>query len=204
MAWAVDQSELQAVVRQGCARRMCTISHTDITKVRGMWLTALMVYSIHAKCAGMSTENELNPRSNVMPLSLLWGFLSKAAVDATVLSALPAWGDTVIVQYTARRGSQKAVSLYIHSEVFPQSTWPRTPRFKLRMRGLSVVMVTVRPCRNSITQTVWVLLWEADPRENHEVESASINMPGLYQSRSSSCLFHLSYLILKEVYRENV
>jgi hypothetical protein len=38
----------------------------------------------------MSTENELNPRSSVMPRSLLCGFLSKAAVDATVLSALPA------------------------------------------------------------------------------------------------------------------
>ena len=36
----------------------------------------------------MVMENEEKPRSSVIPRSLLCGFLSKEAVDATVLSAL--------------------------------------------------------------------------------------------------------------------
>ena len=36
---------------------------------------------------GIEPVNEENPKSSVMPLSLLCGFLSKAAVDATVESA---------------------------------------------------------------------------------------------------------------------
>ena len=50
----------------------------------------------------MEIMNAENPKSRVMPLSLDWGFLSKLAVEATVLIAL-------------------------HKDVFPESIWPNTP-----------------------------------------------------------------------------
>ena len=53
--------------------------------------------------------NAENPKSSVIPRSLDYGFLSNPAVEAMVLSAL-------------------------HKEVFPESMWPKTPRFTLRMR----------------------------------------------------------------------
>ena len=58
--------------------------------------------------AGIFTTNAENPKSSVMPLSLLWGFLSKPAVDAIVLSAL-------------------------HKEVLPLSMCPNTPILMLMM-----------------------------------------------------------------------
>lgn len=62
------------------------------------------------RCSGKGTVNALKPRSSVMPRSLDWGFLSKAAVDAVLLSA------------RAR-------------DVFPLSTWPRTPTLKFSVLG---------------------------------------------------------------------
>ncbi len=61
-------------------------------------------------CPGNGTVNALKPRSSVMPRSLDCGFLSKAAVEAVLLSA------------RAR-------------DVFPLSTWPRTPTLKFRVLG---------------------------------------------------------------------
>lgn len=55
--------------------------------------------------SGRSTVKEEKPRSSVIPLSRDWGFLSKAAVDAVLLSALA-------------------------SDVFPLSTCPSTPTLK--------------------------------------------------------------------------
>lgn len=58
--------------------------------------------------SGRPTVNEEKPRSSVIPLSRDCGFLSKAAVDAVLLSALA-------------------------SEVFPLSTCPSTPTLKFNV-----------------------------------------------------------------------
>lgn len=58
--------------------------------------------------SGRSTVKEEKPRSSVIPLSRDCGFLSKAAVEAVLLSALA-------------------------SEVFPLSTCPSTPTLKFKV-----------------------------------------------------------------------
>lgn len=57
---------------------------------------------------GIVIMNAEKPRSRVMPRSFDYGFLSKPAVEAMVLKAL-------------------------HSEVLPESMWPRTPMFMFRI-----------------------------------------------------------------------
>lgn len=58
----------------------------------------------------MGTVKELKPRSSVIPRSLDCGFLSKAAVDAVLLSARA-------------------------KDVFPLSTCPSTPTLKFSVWG---------------------------------------------------------------------
>lgn len=73
--------------------------------------------------SGRPTVNEEKPRSSVIPLSRDCGFLSKAAVDAVLLSALA-------------------------SDVFPLSTCPSTPTLKfnvlLWLSADSDIVTTVR------------------------------------------------------------
>ena len=52
---------------------------------------------------GNFVKNAENPRSRVIPLSLLWGFLSKLAVEVTLVNART-------------------------MDVFPLSIWPKTPK----------------------------------------------------------------------------
>lgn len=84
-----------------------------------------------SRCPGRSTVKEEKPRSRVIPRSRDCGFLSKAAVDAVLLSALA-------------------------NDVFPLSTWPRTPTLKFRvLMGLCVESDIVRN-EGSFTYCEWV------------------------------------------------
>jgi len=71
-----------------------------------------------ARWVGRSSWNEENPRSRVIPRSLLCGFLSKQAVLAVVLRAF----DRLVL---------------------PLSTWPRTPTLKLNMGALGAAILSV-------------------------------------------------------------
>ena len=87
-------------------------------------------------CSGISTENELKPKSSVIPLSFDWGFLSKHAnnlekhkqikllhiLNFHVLSKL---SNNLPVLATELKAFTKVV--------FPLSTCPRTPKLKLRI-----------------------------------------------------------------------
>ena len=68
------------------------------------------------------------PRSNVIPLSLLWGFLSNAAVDCTVLSAL-----AVDKRWYEHTHTCTHTHTYLPKAVLPLSICPRTPTLKLRV-----------------------------------------------------------------------
>ena len=101
-----------------------------------------------ARWPGMSTVNDEKPKSRVMPLSLLCGFLSKHAVLAVVLKTFD-------------------------KLVLPLSTWPKTPTLKLNM-GAAIL----KCCQNEdklplsrfatvvslnppwVINCVWVVLFE--------------------------------------------
>lgn len=55
---------------------------------------------------GIFVRKAENPKSKVIPLSCDWGFLSSDAVDVISLKIL-------------------------HNDVFPESTWPKTPTLML-------------------------------------------------------------------------
>lgn len=71
-------------------------------------LSNCFCFPLSRRWSGRSTVKEEKPRSSVMPLSRDCGFLSKAAVEAVLLSALA-------------------------SDVFPLSTCPSTPTLKFRV-----------------------------------------------------------------------
>ena len=81
------------------------------------------------RAAEAGTMKEEKPRSKVIPLARLWGFLSKAAVEATVLRTFAA--------ITALE--QVYFSRTIHTlwdspkEVLPLSTCPNIPTFKFNV-----------------------------------------------------------------------
>lgn len=92
------------------------------------------------------TEKDEKPRSSVIPLSLLCGCLSSAAVLSEVLSAAterPCMHDDGVNihhqlfifgmndQYHAITGIESAPRL-----VFPESTWPSTPTLIFNIRLL--------------------------------------------------------------------
>lgn len=89
--------------------------------------------------SGRSTVKEEKPRSSVIPLSRDWGFLSKAAVDAVLLSALA-------------------------SEVFPLSTCPSTPTLKFNvLMGSSAesdILTHGIPC--APLASVFILSWTTE------------------------------------------
>ena len=87
-------------------RLACPGQSTKVNWIYSNPFTFSLCFSINQE--GIFTTNAENPKSSVMPLSLLWGFLSKPAVDAIVLSAL-------------------------HKEVLPLSMCPNTPILMLMM-----------------------------------------------------------------------
>ena len=64
-------------------------------------------FSYPSNLVGTLVKKAEKPRSRVIPLYCDWGFLSKLAVEVTSLRMR-------------------------HSDVFPESTWPRTPTLMLR------------------------------------------------------------------------
>lgn len=106
--------------------------------------------------SGRSTVKEEKPRSSVIPLSRDWGFLSKAAVDAVLLSALA-------------------------SEVFPLSTCPSTPTLKFNvLMWLSAESDILSHSRTTFCApfaNVFILSWttECNPHRNTILRSLPYN-----------------------------
>ena len=80
------------------------------------------------RCSGRSTVKEEKPRSSVIPLSLLCGFLSKLAVLATVLKAFA-------------------------KLVLPLSIWPKTPTLKFSV--FTAAMLTQKSASSAKFDDHW-------------------------------------------------
>jgi hypothetical protein len=116
MAWAIYQCELKLVVWQMLQMRR----QWDLQKEKSYMAPLQSTQDCTACSYGRAsrTVKEEKPRSRVMPLSLLCGCLSRAAVDSVV-----------------DRAPTRLV--------LPLSTWPRTPTlmFRTRVEAEAILLV---------------------------------------------------------------
>lgn len=122
-------------IREACpgqsTRVNCRLSYCCLPPLSGRW-------------SGISTVKEEKPRSSVIPLSRDCGFLSKAAVDAVLLSALA-------------------------SDVFPLSTCPSTPMLKFNVLArLPADSDILTPVRCSANKLAYSSLFWAGPWTQHQ------------------------------------
>lgn len=111
--------------------------------------------------SGRSTVKEEKPRSSVIPLSRDCGFLSKAAVEAVLLSALA-------------------------SDVFPLSTCPSTPTLKFNvLMWLSADSDILKPvwCNVNVEVSViiFILSWTLNAITTEKIHGVS-NCPQFFRS----------------------